>query len=76
MTQHELLGQRVKVVAWDDLRDVLPSGASGTVTHVADLGTDGIELTVQVEGLARSFLFGLDEVEVLPFPGYSAGEAG
>ena len=69
MTQHELLGQRVKVVAWDDLRDVLPSGASGTVTHVADLGTDGIELTVQVEGLARSFLFGLDEVEVLPRPG-------
>jgi hypothetical protein len=68
MTPHDLVGQRVKVLAWDDLRDVLPTGPSGTVTHVADFGAGGVEVTVRVAGFDRSYVFGLDEVEVLPCP--------
>jgi hypothetical protein len=68
MTPHELLGHRVKVLAWEDLRDVLPTDPSGTVTHVADFGAGDVEVTVRVEGLGKDYTFGLDEVEILPGP--------
>ncbi len=66
MTTHALVGRTVKVRAWDDLRDVLPLDPSGTITHVADFGEADLELTVRVEGMAKNYIFGLDEVEVLP----------
>jgi hypothetical protein len=47
MTPHALLGRRVKVLAWDDLRDVLPKDQSGTITHVTDFGDGGVEVTVR-----------------------------
>ena len=66
MTTHTLVGRAVKVLAWDDLWDILPIDPSGTITHVADFGEADLELTVRVEGMARSYVFGLDEGEVLP----------
>jgi hypothetical protein len=75
MTPQELLGRRVKVLAWNDLRPVLPAEPCGTVTHVADFGAVDVELTVRVEGLARPFLFGLDEVELLNYPVEGRSEA-
>jgi hypothetical protein len=56
----------VKVLAWDDLRDVLRIDPSGIITHVVDLGEAGMEVMVWVEGMAGYYAFGLDEVEVLP----------
>lgn len=66
MTTHALVGRTIKVLAWDDLRDVLPIDPSGTITHVADFGEADVEVTVRVAGMARNYVFGLDEVEVLP----------
>jgi hypothetical protein len=66
MTMHALVGRAVKVLAWDDLRDVLPIDPSGIITRVADFGEADVEVTVRVEGMARNYVFGLDEVEVLP----------
>ncbi len=66
MTTHALVGRTVKVLAWDDLRDILPIDPSGIITHVADFGEADVEVTVRVEGMDRSYVFGLDEVEVLP----------
>jgi hypothetical protein len=66
MTTRALVGRTVKVLAWDDLRDVLPIDPSGIITHVADFGEADVEVTVRVEGMARNYIFGLDEVEVLP----------
>ena len=66
MTPHDLVGRRVKVLAWDDLRDVLPTDPSGTITRGADLGAGDVEVTVRVEGRTGSFVFGLDEVQALP----------
>jgi hypothetical protein len=66
MMPHALLGRRVKVLAWDDLRDVLPKDQSGTITHVTDFGDGGVEVTVRIAGMARTYVFGLDEVEILP----------
>jgi hypothetical protein len=68
MMPHALVGRTVKVRAWDELRDVLPAEPSGIITHVADFGDGGVEVTVRVDGLARGYVFGLDEVEVLPWP--------
>jgi hypothetical protein len=70
MAPHNLVGQRVKVLAWDDLRDILPADPTGIITHVGDSGPGGVELTVRVAGLSRSFIFGLDDVKVLqdPYP--------
>ncbi|MBX6313780.1 MAG: hypothetical protein IRY99_12810 [Isosphaeraceae bacterium] len=68
MIPHELLGRRVKALAWDDLRDLLPTGPSGTVTYVANCGAGGVKLTVRVEGLRKDYTFGLNEVEILPGP--------
>ncbi len=67
MTPHTLIGRQVKVLAWDDLRDLFPTDPKGTITHVVDLGEGDFEVTVQVEGLAKNYLFGLDEVQILPF---------
>jgi hypothetical protein len=64
--RHALVGRTVKVLAWDDLRDVLPIDPSGIITHVADIGEADVEVTVRVEGMAKNYIFGLDEVEVLP----------
>jgi hypothetical protein len=66
MTTHALVGRTVKVLAWDEFREVLPCDPSGTITHVADFGGADVEVTVRVEGLARNYVFGLEEVEVLP----------
>ncbi len=66
MTPHSLVGRQVNLLAWDDLRDVLSTDLNGIITHVADFGACGVEVTVRVEGLTRSYVFGLDEVEVLP----------
>ena len=66
MTPHALLGRRVKVLAWDDLRDVLPTDPSGTITRGADLGAGDVEVTVRVEERTGSLVFGQDEVQALP----------
>ncbi len=66
MTTHALVGRAVKVLAWDELRDVLPCSPSGTITQVADFGEADVEVTVRVDGMARNYIFGLDEVVVLP----------
>jgi hypothetical protein len=63
---HALVGRTVKVLAWEEFRDVLPCDPSGTITHVADFGDADVEVTVRVEGLAKNYVFGLDEVEILP----------
>lgn len=76
MAPYNLVGQRVRVLAWDDLRDVLPAEPRGTVTRVVDFGAEGVELTVRIEGMVRSFLFGLDEVEVVSHPGPADAESG
>jgi hypothetical protein len=66
MTTHALVGRAVKVLAWDDLRDVLPSQPIGIITHVVDFGEAGMEVMVRVEAMAGYYAVGLDEVEVLP----------
>jgi hypothetical protein len=66
MMTHALVGRMVKVLAWDDLRDVLHSDPIGTITQVVDFGEAGVDVIVRVEGMGRNYAFGLDEVEVLP----------
>lgn len=73
MTPHDLVGRRVKVLSWDDLRDILPADPNGTVTHVVEFGAGDMDLTVRIEGLTRDFVFGLDEVQVLPGPRPAGG---
>ena len=65
MTTDDFVGRRVKILAWDDLRGVLPMHPRGTVTHIADFGDGSKEVTVRVDGLAHSYFFGPDEVEVM-----------
>jgi hypothetical protein len=66
MMTHALVGQTVKVLARDDLRDVLPIDPIGIIMRVTDLGEAGMELAVRIDGMARNYAFGLDEVQVLP----------
>jgi hypothetical protein len=68
MTPHELSVRRVQVLAWEDLRGLVPTDPSGTITHVVDCRAGDTDLTVQVEVLTRDFVFGLDEVQALPRP--------
>jgi hypothetical protein len=66
MTPHALVGRQVRVAAWDDLRDVMPTEPVGTITQVVDHGARyGVEVTVRLEGFRMAFAFGLDEVELL-----------
>lgn len=75
MAPHALVGRMVNVLTWDDLRDVLPDGPTGLVTHVAE-GDDGdVEITVRINGLSRNYVFDLTDVEVLPCPTDGASHA-
>ena len=65
MTPHVLVGQHVKVALWDDLADLMPGGPVGLITQVKGDGDD-VELTVQLRGFRRTFLFSPREVELLP----------
>jgi hypothetical protein len=76
MTPHELVGRTVRVLAWDGLRDVLPTEPRGIILRAADLGGGDVEVTVRVVGLTRCYAFGLDEVEVLPRPADPPSAAG
>jgi len=58
MTPHALVGRTVKVLAWDELRNVLPIKPRGIIIHAADLGDGNAEVTVRVDGLTRSHVFG------------------
>lgn len=65
MTPHVLVGRHVKVALWDDLADMMPGGPVGLITQVASDGDD-VELTVQLCGFRTSFLFDINEVNLLP----------
>jgi len=66
MTTDNLLGRQVNVLDWAELRDVLPFDPSGTITQVSDTGDGVVELTVRICGLAKNYIFELNDVEVLP----------
>jgi hypothetical protein len=55
MIPHDLRGRRVKVLAWDELRDVLPTCPSNTITHVADCGAGDEEVMVRIEDLEKNY---------------------
>ncbi|MBV8267586.1 MAG: hypothetical protein JO252_14775 [Planctomycetaceae bacterium] len=65
MTPQVLVGQHVKVALWDDLADLMPGGSVGLITQVKGDGDD-VELTVQLRGFRRTFIFSPREVELLP----------
>jgi len=78
MTPHAWVGRTVKVLAWDEHRNVLPIKPRGIIIHAADFGDGDVEVTVRVDGLTRSHVFGMDEMEVLPCladPSSAAGRA-
>jgi hypothetical protein len=64
MTPRTLVGRKVRVAVWDDLKDVMPTEPVGTITHVAN-GDGDVELTVRLDGFRMAFYFGLDEVELI-----------
>src|SRR5512135_3214185 len=82
MSPNDLIGRRVRVTAWEHmnriayyLRRTRQYGDSleGTVTHVEGFadGADEGDVWVQIDGLAREYVFGLYQLEVLPLAGAS-----
>jgi len=71
MLSKELVGRRVRVVAWydhaqliaDHRGDRFDEGPEGTVTHVNDITA---EMTVQIDKYDRAYVFPLGALEVLP----------
>ena len=77
-----LVGHRVRVTAWEhldfvrySLRQTLQRGDSleGTVTHVEACGdsADEGDVWVQIDGLAREYVFGPYQLKVVPSAGAS-----
>ena len=82
MSPNDLIGRRVRVTAWEImnrvafyLRRTREHGDSleGTVTHVEACGDsdDKVDVWVQIDGLAREYIFGPSQLEVLPLAGAS-----
>jgi hypothetical protein len=76
MLLKELVGRRVKVVAWEHLglmandlrRTQHTDRPEGTVTHVEAFGEsdDDGDVWVQIDGLTKECVFGLYQLKVLP----------
>jgi hypothetical protein len=77
MSPNDLTGRRVRVIAWEHLNRVAYSlrrtrqygdSLEGTVTHVEGFadGDDEGDVWVKIDGLAREYVFGLYQLEVLP----------
>jgi hypothetical protein len=82
MSPNDLIGRRVRVIAWElmklvayHLRRTREHGDSleGTVTRVEACGESANEgdVWVQIDGLAREYVFGPYQLEVLPLAGAS-----
>src|SRR5512135_3254273 len=82
MSPNNLIGHRVRVIAWElrklvayHLRRTREHGDSleGTVTRVEACGesADEGDVWVQIDGLAREYVFGPSQLEVLPLAGAS-----
>ena len=82
MSPNDWIGRRVRVTAWElmnrvafYLRRTREHGDSleGTVTHVEACGgsDDEVDVWVQIDGLAREYIFGPSQLEVLPLAGAS-----
>src|SRR5512147_901090 len=82
MSLNNLIGRRVRVITWEHLnriayylRRTREHGESleGTVTHVEAGGdsADEGDVWVQINGLAKEYVFGPSQLEVLPLAGAS-----
>ena len=82
MSPNDLIGRRVRVIAWEHLNRVAyylrrtrqyGDSLEGTVTHVEGFadGDDEGDVWVKIDGLAREYVFGLYQLEVLPLAGAS-----
>jgi hypothetical protein len=82
MSLNDLIGRRVRVIAWEHLKHVAyylrrtrehGDSLEGTVTHVEACGegADEGDVWVQIDGLARESVFGLYQLKVLPLTGAS-----
>ncbi len=80
MSLNNLIGRRVRVITWEHvnriayyLRRTREHGDSleGTVTRVEACGdsADEGDVWVQIDGLAREYVFGPSQLEVLPSDG-------
>jgi hypothetical protein len=79
MITKELVGRRVRVVAWEHLgfmtdylrRTRHADRPEGIVTHVETFGDsdDEGDVWVQIDGLPREYVFGRYQLEVLPSAG-------
>jgi len=71
MLSKELVGRRVRVVAWydhaqliaDHRGDRFDDGPEGTVTHLNDITA---EMTVRIDEYDRAYALKLGDVEILP----------
>ena len=72
MAARHLIGRRVKITPWEDLRNYMPGGDTGLITDACINGNE-TELTVEIPGFLRSFVFWLSEVELLPVQGEESG---
>ena len=82
MSPNDLIGRRVKVITWEHLnriayylRRTREHGESleGTVTHIEACGDSADEggVGVQINGLAKEYVFGPSQLEALSLAGAS-----
>jgi hypothetical protein len=86
MLLKELVGRRVKVVAWEHLglrtnylrRTQHTDRPEGPVTHVEAFveSEDDGDVGVQIDGLTRECVFGLYQLKVLPLAGATNHDRG